>query len=257
MSVADLIIRKSKDKAECCSRRATQAGSGRGFENHQLASLRSRRSGGELLHPCGGRSSKCHPLSRRLSTIESVSPADRATECARRTWMSSARCESMTAVRNLSCVAGSRVPFPPPLACFAGLALGFGIQYFHPLRIVRSSESILAGQIIGVSLLTISVVLVTYTIRAFRKAKTTHTFGRPSTALIVRGPFRFTRNPVYLSAGLSHAGVAFLANSLWPLLLLAPALAVVNSLIRREEQYLNDRFGTEFEAYCRSVRRWL
>lgn len=142
------------------------------------------------------------------------------------------------------------VLFPPPVAYFGGLTLGFGLHYFFPAHILRSSSGIDALHLAGVALGTIGVSLAVFAFISFRLART-------STALIISGPFRLTRNPVYLGGALLHAGIAFFANALWPLLFLVPAVAVVNRLITREERYLLQRFGTEYDAYCKRVRRWL
>lgn len=62
---------------------------------------------------------------------------------------------------------------------------------------------------------------------------------------------------MYVSLSLVHAGIALLANALWPLLLLLPALLVIRYfVIAREERYLLSRFGPEYQAYLNSVRRW-
>lgn len=154
-------------------------------------------------------------------------------------------------------VATASVPFPPPLAFFGGLALGFGTDYFLPAPILRSSSGIDALRLAGVALGTVSLTLAGFALLSFRLAKTSPFPNRPSTSLIIRGPFRLTRNPVYLGGALLHTGVALFANALWPLLFLVPAVVVVHKFIIREERYLHQRFGTEYEAYCQQVRRWV
>lgn len=153
--------------------------------------------------------------------------------------------------------AGANVPFPPPLAYFAGMAIGFVLHLCLPLPLVASTRTLRLIHLLGWSLLALSACLVISAVVSFRRARTTHDFSRASTALIASGPFRLSRNPAYLAGALVHCSLALLANALWPLLLLLPALVVVNNLITREEQYLSRRFGLEYEAYCRRVRRWL
>ncbi len=153
--------------------------------------------------------------------------------------------------------AGNSVPFPPPLAFIVGMALGFALQLLIPARVVTSPRGEHNLVLLAAGLLSVSTGLVIASVISFRRARTTHTFSVASTSLIVRGPFRISRNPLYLAGLLFHAGVSLLANALWPLLLLIPAIALVNTLIKREEAYLTRRFGREYDAYRNRVRRWI
>lgn len=150
------------------------------------------------------------------------------------------------------------VAFPPPVAFLGGLAIGFGLHHFLPLYIRRQQSGIDALEYLGTGLFVVGFVLAVFALMAFRAAKTSPLPERPSTSLVVRGPFRFSRNPLYVSMSLIHAGVSLIANALWPLLLLGPALIAIRFfVVAREERYLRRRFGAEYEGYCRSVRRWL
>ena len=81
---------------------------------------------------------------------------------------------------------------------------------------------------------------------------------QPTLAIVSDGPFRFTRNPLYLALTGLYAGIALLVNALWPLLLLAPVLAVLRwGVIAREERYLEAKFGEAYRAYRSRVRRWV
>jgi protein-S-isoprenylcysteine O-methyltransferase Ste14 len=80
---------------------------------------------------------------------------------------------------------------------------------------------------------------------------------RSASALLTGGPFRFTRNPLYLSLALLHTGLALLANALWPALMLVPVLLLIRyHVIAREERHLLARFGPDYQAYRQAVRRW-
>jgi protein-S-isoprenylcysteine O-methyltransferase Ste14 len=153
--------------------------------------------------------------------------------------------------------AGGRVPFPPPLAYIVGIAIGFTLHLFVPVRIVTSEGAAHALFLAGAGVLAVSASLVLSAVVSFRKAQTTPYFGQATTSLIVRGPFRVSRNPLYVAGALFHVGLSLVTNNLWVFVLLIPALAVVNALIRREEEYLTARFGSEYEAYCKRVPRWL
>ena len=77
-------------------------------------------------------------------------------------------------------------------------------------------------------------------------------------AIIQSGPFRISRNPVYLADTLCYVGVAILLNTAWPLLFLPVVLLVMHrGVILREERYLEQKFGDEYNSYKMRVRRWL
>ena len=80
----------------------------------------------------------------------------------------------------------------------------------------------------------------------------------PSPELILGGPFRWSRNPIYLGMTLIQAGVGVALGNAWLLLLLAPTLVILQrEVIAKEEAYLTRKFGDAYLAYQRSVRRWL
>jgi len=81
---------------------------------------------------------------------------------------------------------------------------------------------------------------------------------KPTTALVTEGPFRYSRNPIYVALTLLYVGVALLINALWILLLVVPALMALRyGVIAREEAYLTQKFGDAYHQYTTQVRRWL
>jgi protein-S-isoprenylcysteine O-methyltransferase Ste14 len=81
---------------------------------------------------------------------------------------------------------------------------------------------------------------------------------KPTTALVTEGPFRYSRNPIYVALTLLYVGVALLINALWILLLVVPAVLVLRyGVIAREEAYLTRKFGDAYRQYTTQVRRWL
>ena len=79
-----------------------------------------------------------------------------------------------------------------------------------------------------------------------------------TTAIVSDGVFSFSRNPIYLSLTMLYVGIGLLFNALWALLLLLPLIVVVqNGVIKREEKYLEQKFGDEYLRYKASVRRWV
>lgn len=100
--------------------------------------------------------------------------------------------------------------------------------------------------------------LVATCFRRFKAAGTNVPTWMPTTALVVAGPYRFSRNPIYLALTLVYLGLAVGYGSVWPLILLAPLLVVMRyGVIGREERYLEGKFGESYRAYCSSVRRWI
>lgn len=110
----------------------------------------------------------------------------------------------------------------------------------------------------GVLLLALWLGLDTWAVVAFFRARLTPNPARPVKALLSHGPYRFSRNPMYLSLAFMQIGAALLANSLWNLLLTIPVLYLVRRLvINREEDYLARKFPGNYQAYKQRVRRWL
>jgi protein-S-isoprenylcysteine O-methyltransferase Ste14 len=142
---------------------------------------------------------------------------------------------------------------PPPLIYAAGLLLGWGLQRLWPrLWLPVSWARPLALALLLAGLIGIAGVV------AFRRAGTTPNPWRATTSLVTGGPYRFTRNPMYVGFTLWYLAATSWVNALWPLLLLPLVLLVMQrGVIAREEAYLRRRFGREYEEYSVGVRRWL
>jgi protein-S-isoprenylcysteine O-methyltransferase Ste14 len=112
--------------------------------------------------------------------------------------------------------------------------------------------------LVGVAFLLLPSVLGFAAFRAMRRARTSVNPYRPTTVLLTEGPFRVSRNPMYLGMAVQYVGLALLFNSLWAMVLLPLALVIVHlSVIKREERYLERKFGEEYRAYKAKVRRWI
>lgn len=147
------------------------------------------------------------------------------------------------------------VRFPPPLFYVAGLAAGLVATRFFPTPWAPPAQF---APWLAAVLLVMGAAFASPALIQFVKARTSVLPHRPSTSLVISGPYRFTRNPMYVAMGLVYAGVAILYQSLWAILLLPLVLAAVQrEVIYREEAYLERRFGSEYTEYCRRVRRWL
>ena len=142
----------------------------------------------------------------------------------------------------------------PPLVYSLSILAGALLQRVSPLPF--PSRALAAP--LGVSLVVLALALFAYSVAKFRTAGTPVPARKPTTAIVRTGPYRFSRNPIYLAFSVLQLGIAIWANSLWLLMTLAVAVALVhNVVIRREEQYLERRFGGEYLDYKGSVRRWL
>jgi protein-S-isoprenylcysteine O-methyltransferase Ste14 len=134
------------------------------------------------------------------------------------------------------------------------IALGLVVHYAWPARFVPPSLSTPVG-----AMLTLAAVgLFVTAVRTFRAADTPVPGNRPTTAIVRTGPYRFSRNPIYLAFTLFQLGLSVWVNSLGLLLTLIPAVALMALVvIPREERYLEARFPSEYSSYRTAVGRWL
>ena len=142
----------------------------------------------------------------------------------------------------------------PPLVYLASLVIGALMQLAMPLPFLPRTLS----ATLGASLVVIAIALFSYSTAKLRAAGTPVPARKPATVIVRTGPYRFSRNPIYLAFSLFQFGIAIWVNSLWLLATLVGAVALVHSIvIPREEQYLERRFGAQYLDYKASVRRWL
>lgn len=142
----------------------------------------------------------------------------------------------------------------PPLVYLGSIGLGLIAHLFRPVQLLPAS----AGVPIGVMLTLIAGAVLIYAARTLRKAGTPVPGNRPTTTIVRIGPYGFSRNPIYLAFTVFQAGLAAWVNSVWLLATLVAAVALMHFVvIRREEQYLERKFGSEYLDYKASVRRWL
>ena len=141
----------------------------------------------------------------------------------------------------------------PPLIFIAPFIVGLALQHVCPLPQLPDRIGILLGFLFAVPA---TVLYVAAQITLHRARTTMLPEGRPR-VLVASGPFRRTRNPLYLALLLLYTGVALGAGAIGPLALL-PAVAVWihYGVVRREEERLAKLFGGEYFRYCRTVPRW-
>lgn len=142
----------------------------------------------------------------------------------------------------------------PPLVYLGSIALGVILHFAWPISLLPRGVSPLFGALVVL----LAIGLFLFAVRTFRAAGTPVPGNRPTTTIVRTGPYRFSRNPIYLAFSLLQLGIALWVNSLWLVVTLLPALALMSLVvIPKEERYLEARFPSEYSRYKASVRRWL
>ena len=142
----------------------------------------------------------------------------------------------------------------PPFVYLGAIVLGLAFRDAWPARFIPPS----LGTPVGAVLVLLAIALFVAAVRTFRAAGTPVPGDQPTTVIVRRGPYRFSRNPIYLAFTLLHLGLAVWLNSLALLITLVPAFALMALVvIPREERYLEARFPAEYASYRAAVRRWL
>ncbi len=142
----------------------------------------------------------------------------------------------------------------PPLYYCAAMLFGFLLSRRWALSIPDGRTATLSGTLLLVS----AIALMLSGATTFWRAGTTVHHDRPATKLVAIGPYRFTRNPIYLGFVIATIAFGVLVGTWWPILLLIPVQFIVHRfVIKPEEAYLARRFGHDYRAYTGRVRRWL
>ena len=147
------------------------------------------------------------------------------------------------------------VKAPPPLIFPPPLLLGLALHYIIPLPFL---PNVLLQLVIGIPIMFLAGVLIVSSVVTMRRANTTFSIYKESTALVTQGPYRFSRHAAYLAGGVLYLGIGVAVNALWVVLLLpVPVVVITLTAMRREEAYLERKFGAEYLSYKGRVRRWL
>jgi len=143
---------------------------------------------------------------------------------------------------------------PPPLIYAGALAIGLLANRLYPIAFLPRGLS----RVLGWPLIVGGPVVGSLGLREMKRADTNVDPREPTTAIVTGGPYRFIRNPLYLSMTLIYAGITALANALPAALLLPVVLHIMRrGVIEREERYLARKFGDEYLDYKARVRRWI
>lgn len=151
---------------------------------------------------------------------------------------------------------GARVRFPPPLVFLLCAAIGLGLRYaVVPAHV---PVDVVVRVALGVLVQASAVALVASARILFHRTGQNPVPWTPTPELIASGPYRFTRNPMYLGITVFLVGLGVTLDALWISLFAGPALLVVHFIaVRPEEEYLRAKFGEPYERYLARVRRYL
>jgi protein-S-isoprenylcysteine O-methyltransferase Ste14 len=141
----------------------------------------------------------------------------------------------------------------PPLIYAAALAAMFVLRWLWPLPILGG-----AAFWPGLALVVLGVAILIWGRRTLVAGGTNVDPSLPSTAVVTSGPYRFSRNPLYVGLAIVYLGLTLALDGWWGIVLLALVLIVIHlGVIQREERYLERKFGDGYRQYRSAVRRYL
>jgi protein-S-isoprenylcysteine O-methyltransferase Ste14 len=149
----------------------------------------------------------------------------------------------------------AQVIIRPPLAWALAVIAGLALDWLVPLPFLPADLD--AGWP-GALVFALALGLAVWAIVTITRAGSNVPTNRPTTTIVESGPYRFTRNPIYLGMFGGQIGLAIAFDNLWLLLMLVPfALVIRYGVVAREEAYLERKFGDLYRDYRLRVRRWL
>jgi protein-S-isoprenylcysteine O-methyltransferase Ste14 len=149
----------------------------------------------------------------------------------------------------------AQVIIRPPLAWGLAVIAGLALNWLVPLPFLPAN---LPTGWLGATVFVLTLALVTWAIVTITRAGSNVPTNQPTTTIVESGPYRFTRNPIYLGMFLGLIGLTIAFDNLWLLMMLVPfALVIRYGVVAREEAYLERKFGDVYRGYRSRVRRWL
>jgi protein-S-isoprenylcysteine O-methyltransferase Ste14 len=144
---------------------------------------------------------------------------------------------------------------PPPLIYLGGILIALALdRWWRHAPIFASTAWRWSGLVLGI----MGIALIVTGRRALLAAETNINPFKPTMSIVTAGPFRFTRNPLYLGVTLIYSGLTLASNSWWGFVLLVPVLLLIHfGVVVREERYLERKFGESYRLYRERVRRYL
>ena len=149
----------------------------------------------------------------------------------------------------------AQVIIRPPLAWALAVIVGLALDWLLPSPFLPFG---LPAALLGAMVFVIALALFAWAIITITRAGSSVPTNRPTTTIVDTGPFRFTRNPIYMGMFLGLIGLAIGFDNLWLLVTLVPFVLVIRyGVVAREEVYLERKFGDVYRGYRSRVRRWL
>jgi len=144
----------------------------------------------------------------------------------------------------------------PTPVFICGFLAGVLVQRLAPWPVWRAASAMRVC--LGMAAIAVGVAGFTWGVQTLRRARTGVMLHKAASQIVQNGPYRWSRNPQYVSYTTMCVGAALVANSWWPIVALVPVIAIVQvGVVRAEERYMSSAFGAEYAAYCRRVGRWL
>jgi len=142
----------------------------------------------------------------------------------------------------------------PPFFFIVPLLVGAIVEYFVPTSLLPTLPSIIIGLLFSWA----SLLFIILSLKEFYKVRTAFDARRTTTSLVTKSVYKISRNPAYLSLVLFYIGLSFIINSIWILILVIPTIYSIQKFcIEKEEKYLESKFGSQYLAYKKQVRRWI
>jgi protein-S-isoprenylcysteine O-methyltransferase Ste14 len=142
----------------------------------------------------------------------------------------------------------------PPLVYLTGVVIGFLANVWMPIKVVPN----LVAWVLGGILIFCGAALTGSALLKFKDVGTTVRPDRAASTLVIAGPYKITRNPMYLGLAFVYLGIAIADQSVWALILLPVVLTIIQRrAIEPEEAFLEKRFGANYISYKEKVRRWI
>ncbi|MFY0660415.1 MAG: isoprenylcysteine carboxylmethyltransferase family protein [Shimia sp.] len=153
--------------------------------------------------------------------------------------------------------AGPNIAVYPPVVSVIAPVAAIALEWLVPLAVLPEAGRLLLV-VPGVALLGGAGWLAMSGTRAFQEAGTNVDPKQPTLKLVGTGPYRFTRNPMYLGMVLLQLGLALTFSLDWAVLGAVAVLVLLHyGVVLREEAYLTDLFGQDYQAFLAQTRRWL
>jgi protein-S-isoprenylcysteine O-methyltransferase Ste14 len=149
----------------------------------------------------------------------------------------------------------AQVIIRPPVAWGLAIIAGLALDWLVPLSFLPAD---LPAGLLGAMVFVLALALFAWAIVTITRAGSNVPTNLPTTAIVESGPYRYTRNPIYLAMFLGLIGLAIAFDNVWLLMMLVPfALVIRYGVVAREEAYLERKFGDVYRGYRSRVRRWL